>query len=54
MSLRGSSLNLSNITFADEPLSHRQYDQGENEANGDAVVVDWILPWLHGVVLKAH
>lgn len=35
-------------------LSHRQYNQWENEANNEAVIVDWIFPWLHGVVLKAH
>ena len=35
-------------------LSHRQYDEGENEANGEAVIVDRVFPWLHGVVLKAH
>lgn len=35
-------------------LAHRQDDQGENEANSEAVIVDGIFPWLHGVVLKTH
>lgn len=35
-------------------LSHRQDGQREHEANSEAVVVDWILPRLHGVVLEAH
>lgn len=35
-------------------LSHRQYNQRENEAYSEAVIVDWIFPWFHGVVLEAN
>lgn len=33
--------------------SNRQNDQREQKAHGKAVVVEWILPRPHGVVLKA-
>lgn len=48
------TMNSSNIRFLNELLAHRQYDHWENEANSEAVIVDGIFPWLHGVVLKAH
>lgn len=33
---------------------YRENGQREDEANSEAVVVDRILPRLHGIVLKAH
>lgn len=47
-------MNSSDIRFLNETLAHRQDDQRENEANSEAVIVDGIFPWLHGVVLKTH